>query len=650
MATLQQLESALRNADKAGDMDAARRLAQAVKQARSESANLIPGVIVPGTEAQAPNPTLGQQIVGAGETALALGTGVVGGTVGTIAGTGAGLASQILAGEFGTPQAAKAVEQAAEKGAQALTFQPRTQAGREQTQALGQIAANVLPPVLPVIAAPGAAMQAARTMAPTAGAIGQIAGAQGQRMVSGAARAIATPVRAATGSAREMFAPGAPDGIPPASASAGRSAGSAATPLELQRFAEAEMAGLKLSEGEVKRDATLLDFEKEKAKTANFQAPFLERQQENNRAALAKLNRVLDDTGAEAGDYANTGIKVVDSLMAGWNAEKAKTRSLYDNFRQSDEARSTVDATPVLEFLNSQARGVPGITGVPDAARQNAINLGIARMDEGGRLAAVPGTTLGQLEDFRQSVSAISAANPNDKRLAATLKRSIDDVGDPIGGEMTKSMRAQRARQAAKFENRAIVSRLLLEKKGMSDAQTPIEDVFKKTILTARPSEIQHLKRVLSTIPDQDGQQAWKELQGATVRHLLEKSESGIGADNLPVVSGAKLDKAIREFDQNGKLDQVLGVQAAEQVRNLNQVLKYIQSTPPLTSVNNSGTARTVAALLAESAAMGMASGVPLPIVQGMKMLRDNVTDKRIKARITKALNYKPQTAAAQQF
>ena len=640
MATLQQLETALRNADKAGDMDAARRLAQAVVQARGEAANLIPGAIVPGTEPQAPEPTLGQQLIGAGETALTLGTAATGGTLGTVAGGLGGLASQILSGEFGTPQAMRAVEQSASKGAQALTYQPRTQAGQAQTQAVGQFLGEALPPVLPVIAAPGAVMQSARTMAPSVGAVGQIAVGQGQRAASAAGQAIARPVQAATTAVRSGL--GMEDAtIPPVAAN--RSAGSAATPLELQRFTEAEMAGLKLSEGEVKRSPELLAFEKEKAKTPEYQAPFLERQQENNRAALGKLNQVLDDTGAEAGDYANTGIKVVDKLMTGWNLEKAKTRSLYDKFRQSEEAATNVDATPVMDFLNSQARGVSGVTGVPDTARQNAVNLGIAQVDDSGRLIANPNVTLGQLEDFRQSVSAISAANPNDKRLASVLKRQIDDIGDPIGGEMTKSMRAQRQRQAQKYENRAIVSRLLLEKKGMSDAQTPVEDVFNKTILSARPSEIVHIKRVLSTIPDNEGQQAWKELQGATVRHLLDKSESGIGSDNLPVISGAKLSSALKSFDQNGKLDLVMGKEAAEQIRNLNQVLQYIQSTPPMTSINNSGTARTVAALIAESAMQGAAFGIPLPIVQGAKMLRDNVKDKKIKARITKALNYKPE-------
>lgn len=587
-------------------------------------------------------PGIGQQLIGAGETALTLGTGATSGAFGTVVGALQGLGQQILSGQFGTPEALREVEKAAAAGAQALTYQPRTQAGQEMTQAVGKALGDVLPPVLPMIAAPGAITQAARQAAPIVQATARRGAAATTQAARVAGQALAKPVQAATTAVREMVT-----GEPvPATPSTGArvSGGAAATPLELQRAAEAEMAGLRLTEGEMKRSPELLAFEKEKAKTPEYQAPFLERQQENNRAALGRLNQVLDDTGAEAGDYANTGIKVVDRLMAGWDIEKKRTNALYQKFRNSPEAQTEVDTTPVMEFLNSQARGVAGVTGVPDTARQNAVNLGIAQMDDSGRLVAVPGTTLGQLEDFRQSVSAIGASNSNDKRLASAIKRSIDEIGDPIGGEMTKDMRRQRQRQAQKYENRAIVSRLLLEKKGMSDPQTPVEDVFRVTILNARPSEIQHLKRVLSTIPDNEGQQAWKELQGATVRHIIEKSESGIGSDNLPVISGAKMDAAIKALDQNGKLDLVLGVEAAEQVRNLNQVLKYIQSTPPLTSINNSGTARTVAALLAESAGMGLVSGIPLPVVQGMKMLRDNVQDKRIKARITKALNYKPQT------
>jgi hypothetical protein len=62
------------------------------------------------------------------------------------------LTQQILSGEFGTPEAVRAVEKAAVEGAQALTYQPRTETGQEMVQATGQFLGEVLPPVLPVIA------------------------------------------------------------------------------------------------------------------------------------------------------------------------------------------------------------------------------------------------------------------------------------------------------------------------------------------------------------------------------------------------------------------------------------------------------------------------------------------------------------------
>jgi hypothetical protein len=642
MATLQQLETALINADKAGDMEAARRLAGALVEARKNPANQIPDTQVSETMPDMLTPSALEQVAGAGEAALTLGTGAIGGTVGMVGGAVGGLAQQILSGQFGTPEAVKAVEKAAAQGGQALTYMPRGQAGQENVQAVGQ-ALQGLPAYIPIVGpAAGTIGQATRQAALPAQATMQSLAQRGSQAIAPAMQRMAQ----APGAIREGLgmAPAAPTAQ--AAATGGRAAGgAAATPLELQRFAEAEKAGLRLSEGEMKRSPELIAFEAEKAKTPDYQAPFLERQQENNRAALANLESLIDSTGAEAmgapNDFSNTGIKVVDTLMKGWNDEKAKTRALYNKFKTSDEALETVDATPLIDFLNVQTKNIPGITGVSDAAAQNAVKLGVATMTPDGQLQAVP-TTLGQLEQFRESVSAIGANSPNDKRLASLLKRNIDAIGDPIAGPMLNAMRGQRRTQATKYENRAIVSQLLLEKKGMSDRKTPIEDVFRKTILTARPSEITHIKRVLYTIGGDEGKQAWKELQGATVRHLLESAESGIGADNLPVISGAKLNKAVKALDANNKMEMVLGKEAAENIRNLNQVLQYIQTTPPLTSINNSGTARTVAALIAESAVQGATFGVPLPILQGMKMLKDNVRDKKIKARIQKALNYRP--------
>ena len=102
-------------------------VAQAYQLAKSEETTAVTQQQIAPPPAQ---PSIGQQIVGAGETALTLGTGAVGGTLGTLAGTLQGLSQQILSGNFGTPEAMRAVEKAAAEGAQALTYQPRTQAGQ----------------------------------------------------------------------------------------------------------------------------------------------------------------------------------------------------------------------------------------------------------------------------------------------------------------------------------------------------------------------------------------------------------------------------------------------------------------------------------------------------------------------------------------
>lgn len=193
MATLQQLEQALVNADKAGDMDAARRLAAAITEARQESANQIPDTQAPGTYATTPEPTLGRQAIGAGEAALTLATGATGGAVGGLLGAIRGLGSNIVHGQYGTQDGMRNMEQAMAQGAGALTYAPRTEAGQDIAQGVGTVLQNALPAV-PSIGVGVSPLAAAR--APAAMAMGG---------ASNAVRRAAAPVAEATGLARKTI-------------------------------------------------------------------------------------------------------------------------------------------------------------------------------------------------------------------------------------------------------------------------------------------------------------------------------------------------------------------------------------------------------------------------------------------------------------
>jgi hypothetical protein len=587
-------------------------------------------------------PGVMDQIVGAGETALTLGTGAVGGTLGTLAGTLQGLSQQILSGQFGTPEAVRAVEKAAAAGAQALTYQPRTQAGQEQVQAVGQVLANVLPPVLPAIAAPGAVMQAARTAAPTVGAARQIAGAAGQRAATATGQAIARPVQAATTAVRETLGMETPAVATTAPAAGARvSGGAAATPEAMRRTTTAESlpVPVQLTKGAATRDAQQLAFEKEQIKS-DLGGPLRQRAEENNLQALQNFDALAEMTDAQLMDLSSTGGAVVKSLTEGLTAAKNKTRAAYKAAEKAGELENNVTLNSVVDYINEN---IPegDLAPILKAAQQKAIAIGAAVPDADGRLVAQP-ITLRQAESLRQTFQRAGFEGA-DQFHGGSLKRAFDVETEGMGGDLYKKARQTRIDQARKFENRAIVARLIKNRKGMEDPQVAADQVFRKSILNSSPEEITFLKRVLLT-SGKDGQQAFKELQGATVRHLRDEATKGMGMDSQdrPLISPAKLHQSVQALDANGRLDVILGKKNAQTVRDLDDVVRYVTTVPPGTLVNSSGTAGTLMAAIAEAGATGALTGLPLPVASGLRQIIKMRQEGRTKAKINEALNALP--------
>ena len=586
-------------------------------------------------------PGVMDQIVGAGETAIALVPGSIAGAIGTIGGAAKGLAQQILGGQFGTPEAARAVEQAAAQGAQAFSapFQPRTQAGQEQVQAAGQVLANVLPPVLPMIAGPGAVMQAARSAAPTAGAVRQIAGAAGQRAATATGQAIARPVQAAATAVRETLGMETP--VVATAAGARVSGGAAATPEALRRTTTAESlpVPVQLTKGAATRDAQQLAFEKEQIKS-DLGGPLRQRAEENNLQALQNFDALAEMTDAQLMDLSSTGGAVVKSLTEGLTAAKNKTRAAYKAAEKAGELENNVTLSLVVDYINEN---IPegDLAPILKAAQQKAIAIGAAVPDSDGRLVAQP-ITLRQAEGLRQTFQRAGFEGA-DQFHGGSLKRAFDVETEGMGGDLYKKARQTRIDQARKFENRAIVARLIKNRKGMEDPQVAADQVFRKSILNSSPEEITFLKRVLMT-SGKDGQQAFKELQGATVRHIRDEATKGMGMDSQdrPLISPAKLHQSMQALDANGRLDVILGKKNAQIVRDLDDVVRYVTTVPPGTLVNSSGTAGTLMAAIAEAGATGALTGLPLPIASGLRQIIKMRQEGRTKSKINEALNALP--------
>ena len=647
MATAQEYAAwIVKNADKQGtpEFDT---VAQAYQFAKSQetTASTQAQIAPPPT-----TPTLGQRIVGAGETALALGPGSVAGLIGTVGGTVGGLAQEILGGRFGTAEAAKAVEQAAARGAQAFSapFQPSTPAGQEMTQDAAQFLATALPPVLPVVAAPGQLVQATRQAAPIVQATARRGAAATQQAAQAAGQAVAKPVQAATTAVRETL------GIEPAAptpAVAGRgSVGAAATPMDLQRVETAKQFDVNLTRGEAMRDSDQLAFEKEQLK-GPLGAPLRSRAEESRLKLLQDFDSSIEKTGAEsvfAGPSA-TGQTLVNALGEGYNAAKNKVNVLYKKARKSDEANAQVDLsliaklgqgddaieTSLVGYVNDRLQGVE--PKIAENAKKQMIRFGIAAEDETGLLVPRQ-ATVRQLEDFRSEMAGSSDVTvPRQMRDETIIKKLVDATTEPVAGPLFKEARQARTDMGRKFENRAIVARLVKNRKGMDDPQVAADQVFKKSILGASPAEITFLKRVLQTT-EGDGKQAWKELQGATLKPIQDRATDNVNTDSMgrPVLSADKLNKAVKELDQNGRLDVILGKEMAARVRDLNEVSQYINTVPPGTLINSSGTTMTLLAALGETGLLGG------PWITGAREISKMIKSGRTKAKINEALNALP--------
>jgi hypothetical protein len=550
-----------------------------------------------------------------------------------------GIAESILSGEFGTPEAQKLVEQAALRGAQAGTYSPRTPEGQRMTQSIGQSLANVIPPVLPVIAAPGALMQATRNAAPIAQATAQRVAGAAQQAARTTGQAIAKPMQAATTAVRETF--GMEVAPTPSSSGSRVSGGAAATPEALRRVTTAEglPVPVTLTRGAATREAQQLAFEKEQIKS-DLGGPLRQRAEENNLQALQNFDALVEMTDAQLADLSGAGGAVVKSLTDGLTAAKNRTRTAYKAAEKAGEMENNVTLNSVIDYINEN---IPegDLAPVLKAARQKAIAVGAALPDENGNLVAQPVTLL-QAENLRKTFQRAGFEGA-DQFHGGGLRRVFDVETDGLGGDLYKAARQTRIEQARKFENRAIVARLIKNRKGMADPQVAADQVFRKSILNSSPEEITFLKRVLVT-SGKDGQQAWKELQGATVGHLRNESTKGMGMDSFdrPMVSPAKLHQAVQALDSNGRLDVILGKANAQIVRDLDDVVRYVTTVPPGTLINSSGTAGTLLAAMAEAGVTGAATGLPLPVYAGIKQIVKMRKEGRTKSKINDALNALP--------
>jgi hypothetical protein len=569
-----------------------------------------------------PAPSIGDRIVGAGETALSLLTGAVGAPLGMIQGTGAGLTRAILSGQFGTQQAANEIERAATEQAARFTS----------------------PPVLPVVAAPGAVMQAAGQAAP-------IAQATTQRAVTAAAPAAMAVVQAPARGARAVGRaagllppePAALDTVSQTSAALQRgSAGAAGVPMAAERAARFEMMPVPFTgpsaptAGQLTRNFTQLQFEKEAAKLADVGAPLRERVENQTANMIRNFDALIDMPNPVAADPRAIGMGVDRALVNRVEVERRKVRNAYDKAEAEGAMQAPVELAPLAQQL-ANLSSLEGLVPTIPAVRREAVRLGALVPDENGNLVPQQ-IDLKTSETLRQFVNANTDwADRREALVGRQINASIDAATEGAGGEAYRAARKLRERFANEFENVGLTAKLLGTKRGTDERQVAFSDVFDKVIISSPVEEMNKLRSALLRAGP-EGQQAWSDLKSGGIRFIKDSSLSPSQRDSSgnPLLSPDKLQRTVRALDQDGKLEALYGKRQAQVLRDLADIATDIYTAPP-GAINTSNTA---SALMIAMDTIGTAAftGMPAPAVTALREASKYVRNRKTRARIEAAL------------
>lgn len=631
--------------------------------------------------------TFQEKLIGLGEAALATATGATIGTGGLIGGTLKGIADEIIAGEFG----GRAAEETALRAAEALTYSPRTRAGQKYMETVGRVL-EPIPAVVPLagelsalIATPGvtgaarrAVTQAAKrpdlepqldpsaqgpprmepppqpdSRAPTQVGIpledprmipaGSPVGA-GQIDLRGQAQAtqqgMPQPDRGTIAPQQPLPPSGLvadPNG--PITRGTGRSVGAGAVDVGDVRQSQAGdlPVPVKLTEGQRTQDFEQQRFERETAKLPKEGVRIRDRFEQQNEQLQQNLDAFIDRTGAQVSDLIDVGDIVDKALRARLKRSRTEVKSKYARAARIGAMADEVTLPKLAKHL-IDSEPSEGLAKILRAVRLEAKRLKLITPDSAGVL--IPHEApLTKIEKLRKFINANTDFDANNIRQSKIMKNLIDEETAKAGGQAYKDARAARVKLAKDYENVGLMKQLLGTKSGTNDRAIALEDVLNKSIL--QPSTplatVKQLKRLLHTTPGKIGKQAWRELQGGVLRHIRDRALKNVQTDQLGnrIISPAQLSRVLEQLDRGGKLDFIFGKEGAEQLRVVNDVAQDVFNAPPGV-VNTSNTASVLAGFM--DVAISGSIGVPAPIVTGMRMLTSSIRNKKLKARVDRAL------------
>jgi hypothetical protein len=496
--------------------------------------------------------------------------------------------------------------------AQRNMYQPRSGASQDVLQSIGSaFEASKLPPIMPTGMLPSYA-----------------------RMVGATQPQVAQTVQAT-----RQAVPTMPDLLRRQAQPTMAGVGAAATPEAVTRTQMASQlrVPVQLSKGQAERELGQQQFEIETPKISpELGKPLVEAQARRNDAILQNFDAFVDATGKQSFGLRATGKAVTDVLNKEAEAAKTKINQAYTLAKEKGETEAPVDYAPLKAFIENETP----TTRTANAPILNIVYEQLAKNDpkNTGQIS------INALEDIYAVINKnYVPATPN-ASYGRDMRNIINEITEGKGGDLYQKARRLRQDYAKNFENIGAIDRLISTKANSDDRVVALEDVFQKSIINGSLDDVKNLGFALKKSGTQ-GQQAFKELQGQTIEYLKDRVTQSIDTDMFgnPVVSPAKFKSAVRELDQDGKLDYLFGKKGAQEIRDLMETTILVNA-PLKGAANYSNTASAVIR------GLDMINRSPIgkiPVVGSLtKYSFEKAQEAALKKKIQESINYSPTKMA----
>lgn len=300
----------------------------------------------------------------------------------------------------------------------------------------------------------------------------------------------------------------------------------------------------------------------------------------NNQAIRSQIESLAPD-GVKAVDLPSYGEALRADIAKGAKQSNKTTSKFYEVAR-TQEGDNPANIDDLFTFMQSNRSRLatsnassPVISYLKDAGLWTKESAKSYSKGEPVQLARSP--TLNELTDLRKVINnaASSSIDKNAQSLLGSMRGILDDAEAAAGGEAFKQARRVFGQQKSIWEGNPLLVNLLKDKRGFRGVDTiPDEEVFKTAIINST---------------NDDFSAVWSRANGAQknltraqlAQYISDKTFSNMGMNEAGdvVASAAKVNSVLQQINPQ-KLKIIFGPEKAAKLERLNQVVKEISNPP----------------------------------------------------------------------